>query len=59
MRADKGSSDFEVLWADGRNELAINNARRLRKSRGHDTEQTAYTDVDLVLDALRKAAFRP
>jgi hypothetical protein len=54
---DKGRfAAFDVLWAEERLERAIANARRLRESRAEDPRQTAYTDVDLIIDALREVA---
>ncbi len=52
---DKGTfASFDLLWE--RLETAIANAARLRKSREEDPGQTAYTDVDLVITAMRDAS---
>jgi RloB-like protein len=59
-RYDKGTfRDFDLLWEGDRVDVAMVNARRLRKSREQDPEQMAYTDVDLLIEALREAATRP
>lgn len=47
-------AEFDVLWE--RVDIAILNAKRLRESRKQDPDRTAYTDVDLVVEALRHVA---
>lgn len=52
---EKGTfAAFDALW--DRVETALANAARLRAARQQDPERTAYTDVDLVVRALRLAA---
>lgn len=52
---EKGTfAAFDELWQ--RVDTAIKNARRLRESREKDPERSAYTDVDLVVEALRHVA---
>lgn len=55
---DKGRfTDFASLW--DRIDTALANAQRLRKSREVDPEQAAYTDVDLIILAMREASQLP
>lgn len=52
---DKGTfSDFDKLWALV--DQAVLHAERLRATRQEDQDRRAYTDVDLVVGALRRTA---